>query len=156
MNKFKLTSLVAAASLFSFSAAPVMASPFPASGSVTGTVTFQQSMTIDCTFNATYSVSGSDVVITGMTFSPPVSAYCGTAVMPNAGPWVIVGAAGHPSDNVVVTGVGATTVQGGACAGNIQAELLDEGSGHVLYIENQTVPGAPADCTVILAELIFS
>ena len=155
MTKIKITALVAAA-LASLSAAPAMASPFPTSGTVTGTINFSQSLTIDCDFSATATVVGSDVHLTGMTFSPGWG-FCGSVVKPNAGPWIAVGAASHPSTTVTITGVGATTVLGGSCSGNVTAQVTDAaGGGHDITIVSQTLPGTPSNCTVNLAELYAS
>lgn len=153
MNKFKLTALAAAAALASMSAAPAMASPFPSSGTVTGVVQLSQSISVECGFSATTTVVGSDVHLTNITFSPG-DWLCGTVVKPNAGPWIVVGAASHPSTTVTITGVGASTVLGGNCSGNISAQVTDAaGGGHDIVIANQTVPGTPSNCTVILGAL---
>ena len=158
VKTFRLTALASAIALASLSAAPAMASPFPSSGTVTGIINFSQSITIDCNFSATATVVGSDVHLTGMTFSGGggASFLCGSVVNPNSGPWIAVGAASHPSTTVTITGVGATTVLGGNCLGNITASVTDNGSGHDIAIVNQVVPGTPSNCTINDALLFAS
>jgi len=152
MKKFRLTALVSALALASMSAAPALASPFLSSGTVTGQLNFTQSMTITCNFSATATVVGSDVHLTNLSFSGGggASAFCGTLVNPNSGPWIAVGAASHPSTIVTITGVGATTVLGGNCSGSVQAEVTDNPSGgHYIDITGpQYLAGSPSNCTV--------
>lgn len=153
MTKFKISALISAAAMASVIAAPAVASPWPSTSTVTGTINFSQSITIDCNFSATATVVGADVHLTGMTFSPG-HGFCGTLVRPNAGPWIVPGGASHSSGSVTINGVGATTVLGGNCSGNISATVTDDGSGgHDIDIVNQTVPGTPGPCTINLAVL---
>nr|WP_314434388.1 hypothetical protein [uncultured Brevundimonas sp.] len=157
MNKFRLTALVSAIALGSVFAAPAMATPFPASGTVTGQINFSQSVTITCNFSATATVVGADVHLTGLSFSGGggASGLCGTLVNPNSGPWIAVGAASHPSTAVTITGVGATTVLGGSCGGNIAVTVTDNpAGGHFIDIVGpQVLAGTPSSCTVNWGEL---
>ncbi|MFZ4163831.1 hypothetical protein [Brevundimonas sp. NPDC058933] len=157
MNKFRLTALASAVALVSLSAAPAMATPFPATGTVTGQINFSQSITITCNFSATATVVGSDVHLTGLAFSGGggASGFCGTLVNPNSGPWIAVGAASHPSTIVTITGAGATTVLGGNCSGSIVADVTDNPSGgHYIDIAGpQVLSGTPSNCTVNWATL---
>lgn len=152
MKNLRLTALVSAIALASLSAAPAMATPFPTSGTVSGQINFTQSMTITCNFSATASVVGSDVHLTGLSFSGGggASGFCGTLVNPNGGPWVVSGAASHPSSTVTIYGVGATTVLGGRCSGDIVVEVTDNpDGGHYIDIAGpQYLSGSPSDCTV--------
>lgn len=157
MNKFRLTALASALALASLSAAPAMASPFPSSGTVTGQINFTQSTTITCNFSATATVDGSNVKLTGMAFSGGggASGACGFLVNPNAGPWIVVGAAAHSGTTYTMTGAGATTVLGGYCSGDIVVEVTDKpGGGHFIDITGpQVLSGSPTDCTVNWGEL---
>lgn len=157
MKNLRMVSFVAAIALGGVSAAPAMASPFPSSGTVTGQINFSQSITITCNFSATATVVGSDVQLTGLAFSGGggASAFCGSLVSPNSGPWIAVGAASHSSTSVTITGVGASTVLGGRCSGNIVASVTDNPSGgHFIDIAGpQVLSGTPSNCTVNWAEL---
>ncbi|MGI4817944.1 MAG: hypothetical protein ACRYFE_05435 [Janthinobacterium lividum] len=152
MNKIRLTALVSAFALASLSAAPVMATPFPSTGTVSGEINFTQSMTITCNFSAKATVVGSDVHLTDLAFSGggAASFFCGTLVNPNAGPWIVAGGASHSAVTYTITGVGATTVLGGNCGGSIVVEVTDNpAGGHFIDITGpQVLPGTPSNCTV--------
>lgn len=126
---------------------------------VSGTVTVKQSIQLTCNFAGTLQMSGGNLVIANPTFSGG-GGLCGGAVKPNAGPWIVTGVSltgAHVNVPVGIAGVGASTILGGSCVGNITGTLNDTGAtGHTLTIPGpQTLPGTPSSCQIVGGSFTF-
>lgn len=133
---------------------------------VTGSVVVKQSIQIPCGFTGTLRQETSGPLAGSLVIANPVfntsnggNILCGGAVKPNAGPWVVTGVTltgTHTGVPVGINGVGASTVLGGSCVGNITGTLNDTGATHTLTIPGpQTLPGTPSTCQIIGGSFTF-
>lgn len=133
---------------------------------VTGWVVVKQSIEIKCGFTGTLRQETSGPLAGSLVIANPVfntsnggNILCGGAVKPNAGPWVVTGVTltgTHTGVPVGINGVGASTVLGGSCVGNITGSLSDSGATHALSISGpQTLPGTPSSCQVLSGLFAF-
>jgi hypothetical protein len=144
---FKAASIASAAVLavagFAAPAAAQSISPAGASFVLSGSLTLQQSTTINCdvSLNGTVAPDGSSATITGGSFSAG-DWQCGFLVSPSGFPWTITPNGGG---SITITNIGASSILG-SCNGVITTNW-DNGTSSVSFPDS-TIPGSPNSCKI--------
>ena len=136
------TTLMAAVFGMAVTAAPALAAwPPNTNQTISGTLSLEQSIQIDCVVTVNLSIDGSgDPTITGRSFAPG-SFLCGGVVSPS-GTWT---AAWGPGANEVTLSTGASSVLG-SCFDTVVADFNH--TTNTLTFNNVTVSRTPSDCYV--------
>ena len=137
-----MTSGLEALIAFVLNLSPALAAwPPNTNQTISGTLSLEQSIQIDCVVTVNLSIDGSgDPTITGRSFAPG-SFLCGGVVSPS-GTWT---AAWGPGANEVTLSIGASSVLG-SCFDTVVADFNH--TTNTLTFNNVTVSRTPSDCYV--------